>query len=384
MLVFNEGVPRSGKSYDAVLSHLLPSLKQHRRVYARLNGLSHDRIAAYLQMDVSHVQQLLTLVDTKDVRQLFACDQTPTGQWHVPECFKDALIIIDEVHEFYVNERRPLPPQIEQFWALLGQHGGDAVIMTQWINRLHSAVRARIERKTVFQKLSVLGMQSRYRATYYQTIAPGKFEKVGGKTLRYDPAIFPLYAGYADGAMNVQVYDHGRKSVWSLIGVKLVVALGVMGFATVFYLNFFRATSASSQTASQATPPIASPIGQVVRPGAPVASPTAVPPPQPRSRLSSEQQYIVDLSNKSRIRLAMLAQIGNQDRAMIEWVDSSNQSIEQLDLEDLRALGYTVSVESYGVRLSVADQVFVATNWPRIRPVRDPEARLYDTSENKH
>ncbi|MEB2027395.1 zonular occludens toxin domain-containing protein, partial [Xanthomonas campestris pv. campestris] len=27
MLVFNEGVPRAGKSYDAVKNHILPALK---------------------------------------------------------------------------------------------------------------------------------------------------------------------------------------------------------------------------------------------------------------------------------------------------------------------------------------------------------------------
>ncbi|RWA38908.1 hypothetical protein C5H14_11335 [Xylella fastidiosa] len=43
MLVFNEGVPRSGKSYDAVKHHILPALREGRRVYARLNGLRDVR-----------------------------------------------------------------------------------------------------------------------------------------------------------------------------------------------------------------------------------------------------------------------------------------------------------------------------------------------------
>ena len=43
MLVFNEGVPRAGKSYDAVKNHILPTLKKGRRVFARLNGLHHER-----------------------------------------------------------------------------------------------------------------------------------------------------------------------------------------------------------------------------------------------------------------------------------------------------------------------------------------------------
>lgn len=36
--------------------------------------------------------------------------------------------------------------------------------MTQWINCLHDAIKARIERKTVFQKLTALGFKKWYRA----------------------------------------------------------------------------------------------------------------------------------------------------------------------------------------------------------------------------
>ncbi|MGN5707303.1 zonular occludens toxin domain-containing protein, partial [Xanthomonas citri pv. mangiferaeindicae] len=72
MLVFNEGVPRAGKSYDAVKNHILPALKKGRRVFARLNGLRFDRIAKHLGIAESDVQSLLVLVDTKDVTKLFA------------------------------------------------------------------------------------------------------------------------------------------------------------------------------------------------------------------------------------------------------------------------------------------------------------------------
>lgn len=73
--------------------------------------------------------------------------------------------MIDEVHEFYVAQRNQLPEEVENFFALIGQNGGDVLIMTQWINRVHQAVRARIERKNVFQKLTAVGLKSRYRVT---------------------------------------------------------------------------------------------------------------------------------------------------------------------------------------------------------------------------
>ena len=383
MLVFNEGVPRAGKSYDAVKSHILPALKKGRRVFARLNGLRPDRIAAYLQMSEDDVRSLLVQVETKDVRDVFACSQDETGKWCIPDQFKDALVVIDEVHEFYVNERKPLPPAIENFWALLGQNGGDAVILTQWINRLHQAVKARIEKKHVFQKLTAVGFKNKYRVTYYHTTSPGKFEKVGGQTLKYDPAIFPLYDGYAPGAENVEVYEEGGKNVWGALAVKgavflIVGVLGAWGFVSFF--NRGKGDKPATKPMVSADAPA---VGQTFKPGEaiPMAGQVAEKvKPDPLADLTPEQRYVVELGDKGRIRLAALAQVGGRDRAWVEWVDTSNLTLEMLDLVQLGGLGFDVAVQSYGVRLSAGKHVLVATAWPREAPTRRREVETYNTS----
>lgn len=57
-------------------------------MFARLNGLRFDRIAKHLGMVESDVQQLLVLVDTKDVAKLFACTQDDSGKWCIPTSSK--------------------------------------------------------------------------------------------------------------------------------------------------------------------------------------------------------------------------------------------------------------------------------------------------------
>jgi len=390
MLVFNEGVPRAGKSYDAVKNHILPALKKGRRVYARLNGLRHDKIAAHLGMSEGDVLHQLVLVDTKDVVTTFACTQDDTGKWCIPDDFKDALVVIDEVHEFYVNERKPLSPAVENFWALLGQNGGDAVIMTQWINRLHSAVKARIERKNTFQKLTAVGAKSRYRVTFFHTTSPGKFEKVGGQTLKYDPAIFPLYDGYAPGAENTEVYEEGGKSVWAAMAMKALIFATVGAVGLYFFLGFFK----KGQPDAAEHPPVSQAHGNADGSAAAAAraghatagagaGEIAVPvvKPAPYAELTAEQRYIAELGDRSRIRVAMLVQIEGVSRAWLQWVSNdSNEIIEQLDMAQLQALGYEVTVESYGVRLAAGKQVMVATAWPYTAPVREKDARLYNLS----
>lgn len=79
MLVFNEGVPRSGKSYDAVLTHILPALKSGRVVYARVNGLNHEKIADYLGLNIAIVRDLLRYVATPDVITTFQARKNGAG-----------------------------------------------------------------------------------------------------------------------------------------------------------------------------------------------------------------------------------------------------------------------------------------------------------------
>lgn len=118
-------------------------------------------LAALVRMQ----RTLLHHVDTRDVVETFKCFRDPDSRkWPIPDHFKDSLVVIDEIHGFYVKSRAPLAEPIENFRALLGQNGGDAVIMTQWINCLHDAIKARIEHKTVFQKLTALGLKRWYLA----------------------------------------------------------------------------------------------------------------------------------------------------------------------------------------------------------------------------
>ncbi len=183
MLVFNEGVPRAGKSYDAVKTHIIPALKRRRHVYARLNGMEKPEcraaLAKYCKMEPVELDEYLHHVETAKVVQTFRCVQEEgTGKWLMPEHLKDALVVIDEVHEFYVADRKQLDPAVEQFFALFGQNGGDGVVLTQWINRCHMAIRARLERKNSFQKLTAVGMKGKYLVTYHHSAGPNKFIKV--------------------------------------------------------------------------------------------------------------------------------------------------------------------------------------------------------------
>lgn len=398
MFVFNEGVPRAGKSYDAVKSHILPALKKKRHTWARLNGLNFQAIADYLKVPLSQIETYLHIVESKDVVKTFVATKDETGKWVLAPELQNALVVIDEVHEFYVKERKPLAPEVEAFFALLGQNGGDAVIMTQWIQRLHDAVKARIEKKNSFQKLSAVGMKGKYLVTYYQTVAAGKYEKIGSSTKSYEAAIYPLYHGYAPGADNTEVYSEGGTNVWKGMALRasIFVVLGLVGIFGL--IHFFKSggegfVKGEKAALLETAQPVQGGVtytqddGPLPQSRAPVAQSAGTAQQvkekiDPYKDLTDEQRYVAQLSDKGRIRLAARAEIGGRVLAHVSWMTTEGVAIETLDLPALRELGYEVDSMGYGIKLTAGKHVFVATPWPLVVAVRESDARLYNTSGN--
>ncbi|WP_369929326.1 zonular occludens toxin domain-containing protein [Xanthomonas sp. NCPPB 2632] len=390
MLVFNEGVPRSGKSYDAVKTHILPALKAGRRVYARLNGLNHEKIAAYLKIPLEQVQALLIHVETRDVVKTFQAvppasryEKDAAGSWSIPDDMKNALFVIDEVHEFYVTGRQPLAEPVEQFFALHGQNGMDGVIMTQAYKRLHAVIRARIERKNQFQKLTAVGLKSRYRVSYFTTIAPDRYERVGGQTLKYDPDIFPLYAGYAVGATNTEVYESGGRTVWAKLARPLIIAAVILGFAIPVVNRFMHGDVKLTKTPT--TPAYMTPPAKAGSAPAPLSAEKAAPTKSavlPTSHhgaydtegMPPEVAYVFEISQQARPRVAAVLESSWRGVVgVVEWREDQGHVLDSMSFDELRSMGVQVNVRPYGVRIEWKKQVIVATRWPVDMPGAIPQ-----------
>lgn len=371
MLVFNEGLPRSGKSYDTIKSHILPALAAGRHVYARLNGIEEvskrQAIADYLKMDLDTLDGLLHHVRTADVLDTFRAIKNEEGEWVIPAHLCDSLCVIDECHTFYVASTQPILPASEEFFALLGQSGGDGVLMTQWYRRLHSSVRGRIERKNVFQKLTAAGMEGKYSVKRYHATAPDRFEKVTTDIESYDPAIFPMYRGYSPTAQNREVYKGGGQTVWRKLGKYAAVVLVGVALAVWQLAHFFGGDSGLARESSKSIPavrPASSPFPPAVT--APAAAVAAVPAAVHRPKMTDGQAYVFGLAGQGRPRLAgVISGEGVPPLGVVEWVQGDTVA-DRLTLSQLRDLGVTVEVTGYGVRLSVGKESQIVTAWPRV------------------
>lgn len=366
MIVFNEGTPGSGKSYDAMLSHILPALAAGRHVYARINGLDYARIAEHLKLPPERVSELLHDVHPDQVREL-------------PKVVvNDALVVIDEAHEFFKSGRQQLDPELEDFFAKHRHKGLDIVLMSQFYRRVHMAVRARIERKAVFSKLQAIGKPNMYVVRHYQTIEPDKYEKLDAQTKSYDPAIFPLYKTAEEQTKNLEVYTGGAVTIWRKLGRYALVMIPLGIWAIWYVVGFF----SGSHEIVHAGPSAQSSGPQQKAPQATgTLSTNAKPPKYETDGMPPEVAYVFELANQARPRLAALAIVEGKPQpwGIVEFRESQQHVMERLSLGQLRGMGVEVALTSYGVRISYKKQALVVTPWPVDMPgtvSQEPQDRM--------
>lgn len=381
MLVFLEGVPGSGKSYDAVASHILPALKARRVVYARLNGLDlpahRERIAEAVGMAADELDRFLIHLPSADVVATLVAQQNEEQEWELPLSLRNALIIVDECHGFWPAGKPGLLAPIEEFFALHRHYGMDIVVMSQFYKRLHTAIRYRVERKVVYQKLTAVGMEGAFSASYYQTVQPDKYERVDRKTRKYDPAIFPMYKSVAHAGTSTAVYAAGGANVWKKLGPAIAVfgvllVLGVWSFARFFQQGQPEPDpEPQTQSHQQAKPaPGQSHAGNV--------SQAVNPAPPPKPAAPPHVQHVLDLGEKARPRLAGYMQIeGRADHGIVQWIDGERVHA-QMTFASLRQLGWSVLVAEGVALLSHGDHSVIVSAWPLESRSAVPDAAFLD------
>lgn len=352
MIILLEGPPRAGKSYHAVKDHILPALKAGRHVYARINGLDVEKIAAYLELPESRIRELLTVVALDEVKPLFTCFGDDPPRFEVEA---DSLVIIDEVQDTYPSARQPLPPEQEAFFAKHGHIGLDIVIMTQAVGRMHSAIRQRVERKSVITKLTALGKPDGYSVRFFSVAdTMGKFEKISHERGEYDPAIYPLYDGYQPQVKNTGAYTAGSKTVWQVIkgpaiavGVALVIGIGVV----VYFFKGGGLVPDQEPVASVSTARVAPPI---------VANPMPQVSAAPEVKHSPEVALVLQYSSTGRPRYAGSI----NDLHVVEWRAPGGQVLDRFTSEQMIALGWTIQRTEFGIIARADGEMLIFTAWP--------------------
>lgn len=256
MIIFHEGLPGSGKSYEALVKHIIPSLEKGRKVYARLNGFNYEKVSELTGKTVQELESLYTEITEEQVHTVYDIVEN------------DSLLVLDELQNFFPSGRQKLSDEMTRFIAEHRHRGMDIVCMGQALADVHTTWKRRTERKISFLKLSMVGMDSKYKWEMYQGSINGVkgdvvFKKIKSGVEKYDSKYFGSYLSHQLTTDNTEVYSDDRVNLFKSkqFYFYLPVFICFLIFAIYYLTSFFNGETSISNTKPKE--PINGPVSKV-------------------------------------------------------------------------------------------------------------------------
>lgn len=376
MLIVHEGLPGAGKTWEAVVKRLIPALQKGRKVYARINGLDHAKIAEVADLEVDRVKELLHEIPEGEVLR-----------WN-ELVENDSLVILDEAQNFWPHgsARAVAPAQIKAV-AEHRHRGLDIVLMCQVLQGaggVHPVWVNRVDQKIVFEKLNARGSDQKYKWTAYKGQHNGtkiRFSEINKGTEVYDPKYFGTYASHQADTENTETYKDARTNIWNnpvfrkwlpLFGVALVLSVSYLwhlfkgGGLEKGLAGGHKIETTTAVVTTPATVPVAA-SGVQASVGQPQPVPAkSAPVSESQKQDAMADDYIASISQKWRPRLSGLVWGAKGARLVVEWYDESFRLKERMSAAQLEEFGWGVARSAYGehVIMSKGGVHIAVTSWP--------------------
>lgn len=363
MIVFHEGLPRSGKSYEACVFHIIPALLAGRRVVTNIEGINHEQFAKLTELPLAMVRQFLVCVHVEG-------DVDAMKEAIYRETQKNDLVVIDEIQNLFPSEREKLTPEWTRYITEHGHDGMDIVLMGQDRRDCHNLWRRRIQRVITFKKMTALGRNGSYAWACLEAVGVEKFKQVTAGTRDYESKYFGLYKSFTDGTTHKEAYVDKRATVWNHWGFRFGIPLVVvaLAFAGKHLYEFFTPKAPQVPQVQQMPK---------VRQAAPQVADTA--PQHRESEPDVEPEYQpVDIfdqlqhANLVRLSAVVIPADGNMERlfAYVDVLDKTFHIKDRFTVAALRDLGWSVVYRESGLQLVKADRTVIVRPWPIDKPGR--------------
>ncbi|ENM5832692.1 assembly protein [Vibrio metoecus] len=199
------GRPRSGKSYESVVYHIIPAVKSGRKVITNI-PLNMDM---FVKVFGDSVRDLIRIVDAKfneygSMNRPFSKVDDYLDDWR-DDKNRAPLYVIDEAH--MVIPTRLGDSKILEFYSMHGHYGIDIIILTQNLRKIHADIRAMIEMTYYCAKNTAFGSKK----TYTKKVRIGDTrEDINIEQRTYKEHYFGFYQSHTQSAGSVveaQAFD---------------------------------------------------------------------------------------------------------------------------------------------------------------------------------
>lgn len=362
------GPPGGGKSYEAVVYHVLPTLESGRKVItnlplnvaefakldARFPGLIELRTKTRAQEPVSpSIEARLPFGRNEDrySRHVFGNIEDYGDDWRDPVTGQGAFYVIDEAHE---PLRRGLTNRsVEEWFAKHRHEGADLLLLTQSYGKLSKAIADsaqvvyRVKKRTAFgdSKSYIRKVQDGVRGEVMSTV-----ERT------YDQKFFRLYKSHTRSVSAVLEADAKDISPafikWKRAGY-VAMFVGVLWLGTNL-LGHFRHMSEKPRVREHGTRSVAS-MPRAAHPAAGSAASAAQPVVQGPVPVSAAKVAPFD-----GLGLHILGNITKSgERLYVFALTQNGQMVQRLSRADIEESGYLVDqISDCAAKLTYGDRSF--------------------------
>lgn len=358
---FHEGLPRSGKSYEAMVKHALVALKAGRKVVTNIKGVNAEKIAEVLDIPVQEIEALIIIIPWEDT----------------PNCWKyivnDCLLLLDEVQDFWPATRDRLGKEITELITQHGQRGMDIILMGQANKDCHALWRRRIDKLIYFVQKDAIGQPTKYAWHLSKQVGDGKFQKINSGSGEYEEKYFGIYKSHVDGTNNKEAYSDDRANILKRPLFRYgFPAFGIVIICAMYFL-YHVFTTPGAMVGQAVAGEITAPQGGVYASGAVNASPqlqqpalgSASPVSMGLEEYTPPKDYVEKLFDDYRPRLAGFVHNETMMMGQIEFFKADDaHRREVLSFQALRSFGYEIERTEYGVKITKGPLKFDVTAWP--------------------
>lgn len=325
MINLLEGVPGSGKSYEAVVYHVLPALKSGRKVITNL-PLRLDAFAV-LFPELVHLievrrasepvlgrwdaeaanrgEQAFVIGEFDEPPRLKLKDGRPYLQppadarlfgsvWDFYTTWRGddnigPLYVIDECHVSFPKTKPrkgvSTPDEVIQWFKISRHFGADVLLMTQRMGALDEDIAGLAEFHVRVRKAAFLGRPDHYVRKVFAGFRGGE---ISADERKYEGQYFPLYKSHTQGATVIEAQAQDVKPAhlkWQRAS-RIFMLCGVLYLAWMGFKLFTDDPSKKPATARPSTAMVAIPLGSAAK----VASSPATASVPPKSTESTVHQ----------------------------------------------------------------------------------------------
>lgn len=401
MIVFHEGLPGSGKSYEAVLSFIVPALCEGKHVYTNIRGVDHVAIAQHLGLAPVFLEDRLHLTSPDATPE--ESQQSETAHLERQKAFflaaaPNCVIVWDEVQDFFPSTRQAVSAEWSEFVAAHRHAGRHIVLMGQDVRDVHTIWRRRVEQLIRFRKLTMIGQGGRYRWDIYQNKGGDKWEKIDGGFRKYDKRVFALYQSVRGTTKSHALLKHDKanpvaNSFFLRVGLPVFLVAIIWGVYTLS--SFFGGggsalVPAPKPAASSGALAAPGPVKTYVYPGVstqglpasmqpkvppipkgeyrvpapvapPVSTPASAPAPASDARSLPERQTDFLVAQFKASRAYVMGFVENADSGQwyvdVAFFDGGNQPYLRLDRPALEQLASQVQPHPAGLLVTTLDGI---------------------------